>query len=193
MSKRRKGMGSVIQVRKLNGLGDLGDPKSGVGAALPVLLGGLAAGGTTIGIRHFMTPTTPGQMSVMNNAPWIGLGAGVIVGLGMWNMTSQPAGVGAIAGASVVALSMVIGEMAAKMRMASAGAGTAGVGAVVAYGPGQGNGMTSGVGAIVMEPHASRGYGAGQLGAVGSYGETVNLGAIRQQAFGTPGFQIGAN
>lgn len=184
MSKRQKGMGSVIQVRKLNGLGDLGDPKSGVGSALPVLLGGFAAAGTTIGIRQFMTPTTPGQMSVMNNAPWIGLGAGTLVGLGLWNMSSQPAGVAAIAGASVVALGMVFGEMAAKMRMQKAG--TAGVGAIVAYGPGQGDGM----GAIVMEPQASRGYGAGQLG---SYGETVNLGAIRQQAFGTTGFQIGAN
>jgi len=184
MSKhRRKGMGSVIQVRKLNGLGDLGDPKSGVGSALPVLLGGAAAGATTIGIRQFMTPTTPGQMTVMNNAPWIGLGAGALVGLGLWSMSSQPAGVAAMAGASVVALSMIFSEYAAKMRVAKTG--TAGFGAIVP--------QMNGTGAIVMEPHAGRGYGAGQLG---SYGETVNvgsLGAIRQQAFGTPGFQVGAN
>jgi hypothetical protein len=45
-----------------------------------------------------------------------------------------------------------------------------------------------GMGAIVMESQASRGNGAGPLG---SYGETVNLGAINPGAFGTPGFRFG--
>jgi hypothetical protein len=129
-------------------------------------------------------------MSVVDNAPWIGVGAGAIVGLAMWNMVSQPAGVGALTAALLVGGSMAISEMAAKSRLTAAApatTSTAGIGAVVPeYSAAP---RRSGVGAITMEAHASRGYGAG---ALGSYGESVNLGAVNLRAFGTPGAYMGA-
>jgi hypothetical protein len=160
-----------------------------MGAAMPVVLGGGVAALTTIGIRQYMTPTTPAQMGVVKNAPWWGMGAGSLVSLAMWNMTGRPAGVAALTAALTVGMGMVVAEMAAKMRMTNGNGGTAGVGAVVPEYSMAGAGR-GGMGAIVMEDHASRGYGAGPLG--GRYGETVNLGAVNTSAFGTPGFQLGA-
>lgn len=181
MAKKR-GTGSVIRVKRLSGVGALRNPNSAVGAAMPVVLGGGVAALTMIGIRQFMTPTSDTQMAIVKNAPWVGLGAGGLVSLAMWNMSSRAAGISGLAAASVVGLGVVIGEYAAKMRMAPA----AGVGAVVPeYSMA---GARRGTGAIVMEPHASRGYGAGPLG---SYGEEVNLGAINPKVFGTTGFNLG--
>lgn len=186
---RRRGVGSVIQVRKLSGLGHIGASSSGVGVALPIVLGGGTALLTTVGIRQFMTPTTSTGMSVMKNAPAIGLGAGAIVAAGLWNITSQPAGLGALASAVLVSGGLWLSEYAATLRLQTTASGTAGMGAVIAT-PTSGNGANgirgAGQGAIVLEPMAGRG-----TSGVGSYGETVNLGAINRSPFGTPGFQSG--
>lgn len=184
--KRRRGFGSVIQVKRLSGLGRLGAPSSGAGVALPVVFGGGTAALTTIGIRQFMTPTTPMQMSVVKNAPLVGIGAGALVGLIAWNMKSQPVGLGMIVSSVVVGGAMYLSEYAASLRLSTTAPSptTAGLGAVVAVSP-SGNGMNGRMGAVVLEPMAGRG--------VGSYGEVVNLGAINQKPFGTPGFQPGAN
>jgi hypothetical protein len=194
MAKRRRGMGSIIRVTPLSGggVGAVKRPHSFAGSAVPVLVGGTVAAATAVGIRYYMTPTTQTQMSVVDNAPWIGVGAGAIVGLAMWNMVSQPAGVGALTAALLVGGSMAVSEMAAKARLTAAvpvapATTTQGIGAVVPeYSAAP---RRSGVGAITMESHASRGYGAG---ALGSYGESVNLGAVNLRAFGTPGAYMGA-
>jgi hypothetical protein len=195
MAKRRRhGMGSIIRVTPLSGagVGAVKRPHSFAGSAVPVLVGGGVAAATAVGIRYYMTPTTPTQMSVVDNAPWIGVGAGALVSLAMWNMISQPAGVGALMSALLVGGSMVVSEAAAKARLTA-------VAAPVAATPTQGFGAVvpeysaaprrSGVGAIAMEPTASRGYGSG---ALGSYGEQVNLGNVNIRAFGTPGAYMGA-
>ena len=195
MAKRRhhrRGMGSIIRVTPLSGagMGAVKRPHSFAGSAVPVLVGGAVAAATAVGIRYYMTPVTQTQMSVVDNAPLIGIGAGGIVGLAMWNMVSQPAGVGALTAAVLVGGSMMLSEAAAKSRLSHAAAPstpTAGFGAVVPeYSAAP---RRSGVGAITMESHASRGYGAG---ALGSYGESVNLGAVNIRAFGTPGAYMGA-
>lgn len=189
---RRRGMGSIIRVTPLSGggVGAVKRPHSFAGSAVPVLVGGGVAAATAVGLRYYMTPTTQTQMSVVDNAPWIGVGAGAVVGLAMWNLVSQPAGIAAIMSGLLVGSSMAISEMAAKSRLAAAVPATttqAGIGAVVPeYSSAP---RRSGVGAITMESHASRGYGAG---ALGSYGETVNLGAVNIKAFGTPGAYMGA-
>jgi hypothetical protein len=172
------------------------------GAALPVAIGGGVAAMTTIGIRHYMKPETETQLNVVKQAPWIGIGAGTLVSLAMFNMASQPAGVAGMVAAALVGVTMLTSEAAAKARLDAAVAQTdmvgangaapvAGFGAVVPeYSSMRGLPARRGrgMGAIAMEPHASRGYGAGPLGA---YGETVNLGNINASVFGTPGFQLG--
>lgn len=195
-SRRRRGMGSVIRVRRVNGLGQLNNPSSTVGATVPVLLGGGVAALTTIGISQWMQPT-PENAAFMKNAPWLGLGVGILAALGLGAMTKKRAttamGVG---GAVITTLAFMLPSWMASMGspMASNG-GTAGrLGAVVPEYSMRGLGRR-GVGAIVMEPQASRGYGAGPLGrggrrGMGSYGEVVNLGQINPRAFGTPGFQL---
>jgi hypothetical protein len=185
----------VIRVRKLNGVGQLKNPNSATGAMLPVLIGGGVTALTTLGIRTMVEPTDDTNIMIRDNAPIIGVAVGGLAGLALWNMASQPAGVATIAAAGVVGLSLWALEYAAMAKAqaaANAAPATAGIGAVVPeYSmPQRGNG----VGAIVMEPQSSRGYGAGPLGRLSSYGETVNvagLGAVNAGAFGTPGFSLG--
>lgn len=198
---RRRGVGAAITVTRM---GSLSDPKSGAGAILPVLLGGGVTVAVTLGIRQMMEPSAvPGEDSnatIIENAPLLGGLAGLVVGGALFAMKMQPAGLAASAGAVVAALGMWGLEKAAEMKAAAMveaatlppAVGLPGIRGLRAVVPeysmrGLGGGG-QGLGAIVMEQQASRGYGAGPLG---SYGETVNLGAINPGAFGTPGFRFG--
>lgn len=192
-SRRRRGVGSVVRVSRF---GAISDPKSGAGATLPVLFGGGTAVAVTLGIRQ-MVEVDESTKTLVENAPLVGGLAGVVVGGVMFAMKMQPAGLAAMAGSAVAALGMWGLEYAARMKaeaMAEAAStavpGTNGLRAIVPEYSMRGLGAgRAGTGAIVMEPHARRGYGAGPLG--GAYGETVNLGAINPGAFGTPGFSFG--
>jgi len=200
------GTGSIIRVRKLKGLGQLDKPDSWMGASLPVVLGGGVAMATSVGIRHLITPTSEMQANMMRYAPWIGMGAGLLTA-GIFAATvSQPAGLAAAAAATGVAGAILAADWVTRRKLA-------------ANAPGETvDAMTPYIGAVVMEPHASRGYGAGPLGAyetymlsgqqqgtgaivpeysqtpgtagVGAYGDVVNLQGISPGAFGTPGFQV---
>lgn len=180
-SRKRRGTGSVIRVRRMRGLGQLNNPSSMTGSFWPPMIGGGAAAVTTIGIRQFVRPTTEWMQQLQEYAPWVGLAVGSLAAWGLGTMNKRATGWSAAAGAGAVTLGTVMMEMAAKANF-----GTDGLGAIV---PEYGN-----MGAIVMEPQASRGYGAGALGnragVGGDYGEVVNLGNINTSAFGTPGFQI---
>lgn len=189
MAKRRKhrrhrGTGSVLQVRKLSGLGAMRMPNSLMGSLLPVAIGGLVSGGTMIGIRSFMHPDTATKANVMEYAPWIGLAAGGITGLALWNMSSQAAGLLAVAAAGVLTLTTVVGEAVAKARMTTEVAKTSGMGAIVAE-----YGGRRGTGAILME-RAGTGRASHRLGDA-QRGANINLGKINTGAFGTPGFSVG--
>jgi len=174
--KHRRGVGSVLQVRQLSGLGAMRSPNTVMGALLPVAVGGVVAGGTMIGIRSFMHPDTSAKANVMEYAPWVGLGAGVIAGLALWNMSSQAAGLIAIGSAAVLTLATVTGEAVAKARMTSEVTKTAGFGAIVPeY-------QRMGTGAILMER-----VGTGDA----AQGARIQLGKINTGAFGTPGFSVG--
>lgn len=177
-------------------LGQLNKPSSIVGSYGPALIGGLATAGITIALR-MMQPKTEMQLRLMENAPWVGGAGGTVIALLVGMMSGRPAGYGVAAGSTVVTLAMSASEAMAKQRLAANG----GNGNAVA-------GLLGGhrTGAIVMEPQASRGYGAGPLGAivpeyantrglrgrpgVGAYGDTVNLANVNQGAFGTPGFNV---
>jgi len=181
-NRKRKAprLGSTIRIRRVKGLGQLNNPRSLTGAVGPTVLGAFATALTVYGLR-MMTPKTPGQMKAMEFAPWIGGLVGTVSAMLLGMMSGRPAAWGAGAGSAVVTLALAGSEAAAKMRMASGG-----------------------VGAIVMEPHASRGHGAGPLGAIvpeygssprtaglgglGAYGDQVTLKGVNAAAFGTPGF-----
>jgi len=181
----------MITVRKLSGagVGDIKNPNSVAGSTFPVIIGGGVTLAVTLGIRTMMAPTAA-NATVRQNAEWIGAGAGVLAGLALWSLTSQPGGAAAIATSILVGGAMWGLEYAAQKTAASAVATAQTSGVLGAIVPEYSMRGTRGVGAIVMEPTAGRGYGSGAVGRLGSYGETVNLGSINPNAFGTSGASL---
>lgn len=206
--KRRRGTGSVIAVKPLSGgLGKVGKPGSLLGSVVPGLAAGVVAGGSALLVEHMGKPSNgevPSDTMIMlaENSPWVGVGAGVLTGGLMWALFGAPAGLSAIAGAAAVGGSifgykmLMSSESTATTDPASGPTvpATAGLGryryrmrglrgpmgAIVPQL--QPSGM-NGLGAIVMEPKATRGLGDPR-------GETVSLGNVNPSAFGTPGFNF---
>jgi hypothetical protein len=181
-NKKRRGTGSVLQVRRLSGLGAMKSPNSIMGVLLPVGIGLVTAGGTMVGIRSFMHPDTQMKASLMDYAPWVGLAAGGVASLAVWNMQSQHAGLIALGTAAAVTLTTVAGEAVAKARLTAdaGGSGTQGLSAIVAEYQNR-----RGMGAVLME---RAGTSDAQRGAnINLHG----LGRINTGAFGTPGFIVG--
>ena len=207
MSKRRRrtsGTGSIIAVRQLSGagLGKVGNPGSALGAFLPPLVGGGLTGAAAVLIEHMGAPSADGTvpsemvMKLAENAPWVGVGAGLLGSLAVYAILGAPAALGAAAGTIGVAGSLV----ALKALQTTAPTATTepaapatkgglgryrrrmfrGVGAIVPQL------QPPGMGAIVMEQRAMNGLGYGG----DPRGETVSLGSVNPSAFGTPGFQI---
>lgn len=186
-TKRRRGTGSIITVRKA-GMGML---KGRAAHIVPPIIGGGVTGLTALGIRWWLTPDTEMKQNLYKFAWLYGAGAGLLSsGLlylagGRKKAAMGPA-LAAAASSLVVGLAgygydMYIERMAAN---AVAAAGTEGLGAIVFQ---KMNGMGSygedvslrgrrqlprGTGAIVPE------YGGG-MGAMRGIDTTV---------FGTPGF-----
>jgi hypothetical protein len=190
-SRKRRGMGSIISVRK----GSLG--QLGADAVAPPLLGGGAAALTTLALRYFVDPmqgTT--QQALVRWAPLFGLATGSIASLALYMMGGSRDGarnaMQGFLGAAVVAgfglgadfiLKEKGGSLVAAVTAtapAALPAGTEGFGAIVPEYSRQG------MGAIVMEP---TGPGGQRPGSIGSYGESVTLQGVNTGAFGTPGFQ----
>lgn len=192
-------MGSVISVRRMRGLGQLRSPGSPMGAVVPVVLGAGAAATTVIGLRHLMTPTTDAQMKIMEYAPWIGTGVGLLAALGMGYSVGRPAGLSTAAGTIAVTAAMMIGEWAARQRLRQVASGET-LEAMRRYGLGRtgaivpeysSDGMSGGtrapVGALVWDQAQRQ---PSNVGGVGAYGDVVNLGSINSSAFGEPGFRV---
>lgn len=198
MAKRkRKGVGQTITIRRMRGLGQLKNPRSFMGAALPPVLGGGLTGTAILATRYFAKPSegeTPRMLYKW--APLVGLGVGGAGSLAMYYLAGAPAAVSSFAASLAVSAMQLIHDYMLKDQLgefqlaqmsagAPAGNGTQGMGVVVPQRlMGAGNGMQG----IVMEPTAERDplrrYG---LGATG-YGEEVSLGSVNPRAFGTPGF-----
>lgn len=193
--KRRSGVGQTITIRRMRGLGQLNNPKSFMGAAVPPVLGGGVTSLAILATRYWAKPSegeTPKMM--FNMAPVIGIAAGGLSSLALYWVGGAPAAISSFATSLLVGASHMLHDMLFKDRMAefqiatlpSAGQvvsnGTEGFGVVV---PQRLMGA-GGVNGIVMEPTASRDplrtYG------LGSMGEEVSLGAVNPRAFGTPGF-----
>ncbi len=188
--RRRRGTGSVIRVRKLSGsgVGRITDPKSLAGTVVPIALGGIGAGMASVGLRQSIVPDTETKRWLVEYAPVAGIAGAGVLALLVRGIVGAPAAAMTFSAGAAVGLVMIANEMSAKAAMASANGAENAMGAIVPV-----YSRPQGMGAIVMEPQASRGYGAGALGGgrgVGSYGEVVNLGNINAKAFGTPGFKM---
>ena len=195
--KHRRGMGSIISIRR--GMGLL--PGGAIGEAIiPALAGGVIAGATFLGVRYFIDPAAGNtQRFVVRHAPWVGHAAGVVAALGLavlGGKRGMSAAVPAFVAATSVSLALfgsdqlfkrmggsialALSDTAATPAAGTAGYRRMGAGAIV---PEYSN---NGMGAIVMEPVGANGRRAG---TIGSYGETVSLNGINAGAFGTPGFK----
>lgn len=181
---RRRGMGSIITVRR--GMGQID-----MEGLLPVLVGGGLTALTGLGIRWFVDPAQGSTQSMMVKwAPLLGAAVGAVGSIALYFMGGTSAAVqsflsAATVGAFGVGSDMVLKEkggslLAAIVNTAPAGNGMTGFGAIVPeY-------SSPGMGAIAME---SVGAGGRRAGTIGSYGETVSLSGVNTGAFGTPGFQ----
>lgn len=207
--KRRRGTGNVISVKPLSGgLGKVGKPGSLLGAVVPGVVAGLAAGGGALLAEHMGKPRNgevPSDTMIMlaENSPYVGLGAGAVASALLWALAGASAGLSAAAGTAAVG-GTVLGmkylfssESTATTDPASGPTvpATAGLGryryrmrgmrtgAIVPQLQPPGMNGARGMGAIVMDPVATRGLGDPR-------GETVSLGNVNPSAFGTPGFSF---
>lgn len=187
VSKHRRGMGSIITVRR--GMGAISQSDW----LAPLIGGGLTAL-TALGIRYFVDPAQGNmQRTLVKWAPLFGHLVGSAASLGLYFITGSagPAVNSFVSATAVGVFGMAQDQLLltkgggvmmalASDAAASAPAGTAGFGAIVPeY-------SRPALGAIAME---SLGPDGQRAGSIGSYGETVSLNGINTSAFGTPGFQ----
>lgn len=193
--RRRKGVGQTITIRRMRGLGQLKNPRSFMGSALPPVLGGGITGLAVLATRYWAKPSegeTPKML--FKWAPLVGLAAGGLGSLALYWLGGAPAAISSFSTSLLVSSSHMLHDMFIKDRLgefaiahppapAPAVVDQNGFGVVVPQ-----RLMGAGTQGIVMEPTAERDplrrYG---LGATG-YGEEVSLGAVNPRAFGTPGF-----
>jgi hypothetical protein len=193
--RRMRGLGTMIRVRRLRGLGDLRNPNTTMGAALPATIGAGVVALVTIGLRYLMKPTTEMQMKAMEFAPYIGMGTGLATAIALGYTVSRSAGVSSASAAVGTGSAMLLAEYAAGQRLREVAAGEAvdamrpyGMGAIVPEYGTRGAPAHGPHGAIVMEPYASR--PVGNAGPVGNYGDVVNLSGINSDAFGSKAFTV---
>lgn len=193
--RRRRGMGSIIRVRRLNGLGFL---KGSTGPIMAPAIGGATAALTTLGVKYFVDPAKSELNDKLVRWSWlVGHGAGLLASgmiyfFGGRNRQARALAMGSAAGATVVGLGFAGLEQVKKMQLESAGlpASTAEAAATGATDPVTG---AQGFGAIVYQQLRGPGMGAivaePAMNGLGSYGETVSLRGVNTSVFGTPGFR----
>lgn len=199
--RRRRGVGQTITIRRMRGLGDLKNPKSFMGAALPPVLGGGLTALAVLATRYWAKPSevTDGSETPKMLFQWaglIGLAAGGLGSLALYYLGGAPAAISSFSSSVLVAATTMAHDMVVKDKLgdfqlafpptlvpSASQTGVPGFGVVVPQ-----RLMGSGTRGIVYEPTASRDpvqrYGLGNSG----YGEEVSLGAVNPRAFGTPGF-----
>lgn len=224
MAKRRRrhhrrhhrGMGSAISLR---GLGAVKSSRGIMNFVLPTAVGVLVPAAVIASARYFAKPSeSKTQESIYKNAPWLGLGAGLVSAGAMYVMSRGMAaplatGIAAtgVALTSFVHDQIVIGagndsflipNMATRRLEEEARTATPPPpppGGDAGAGAGAG---TNGLGSyFTQRPNGALGAAVPQLNGVvmsptngvgyAAYtgGETVNLGAVNSSAFGTPGFR----
>jgi hypothetical protein len=200
--KHHRGMGSAIS---LSGLGKVTSSRGLMSFVLPTAVGVLVPAATIAAARYWAQPSTgPTQAFIYKNAPWLGLGAGLVSAGALYMMSRGPAaplaaGIAAtgVALTSFVHDQIVVGDAREAYITSMARAGTAapdtanngtnGLGSYFTQRPngalGAAVAQLSEMNGVVMSPTSGVGY------AAYTGGETVNLGAVNSSAFGTPGFR----
>lgn len=193
--RRRRGMGSVIRVRRLNGLGFL---KGSTGPIMAPAIGGATAALTTLGVKYFVNPASSQLNDKLVRWSWlVGHGAGLLASgmiyfFGGRNRNARALAMGSAAGATVVGLSFFGLEQVKKMQAEAAGLPSSTAEAVATGATDETTGA-QGFGAIVYQQLRGPGMGAivaePGMNGLGSYGETVSLRGVNTSVFGTPGFR----
>lgn len=195
MARKRSGTG-LVTVRQIRGLGDLKNPKSFLGAALPPLLGGGVTGIALLATRHFAKPAeSETQRMLYRWAPLVGIGVGGLSSAALYWVGGAPAMISSAIASVTVGVSALVFDYLLKDRL-----GDQALAMAEAATPSPEAGATSGFGVVVpqriagvgtqgilMEPAASRDP-VNRYGLSGQYGEDVRLGSVNPSAFGTPGF-----
>ena len=194
-SKRRRGMGSAVVLR---GFGALDEATS---FGIASVVGVVVPAATLVAVRYFVDPAKgKTEEMVYRHAPWIGLGAGLIsaaaVGLTLGKpVTGVPTAVAALgvafAGFAQDKLLVAWDKGRVRAALALQPSTSPAAGATSGYYSMRSHGslgavvpeLTEGTGAIVMSPTDGLGYRP----YVG--GETINLGSVNSEAFGTPAFR----
>ena len=189
-----RGLGSAISLR---GLGKVKSSRGIMAFLLPTAVGVLVPAGVILAARYFSDPTKgETQHMIYKQAPWLGLAAGAVSAAALYLLGGGAAAAAAsgVAAAGVSAVAMGLDQVLVRDPVRKAWApNLAGLGDV----SGLGNYFTmrpngalgaavpqlSSTGAVVMSPTQGLGYGAY------SGGETVSLGSVNSEAFGTPGFR----
>ncbi len=205
--KRKRGTGSVISVKPLSGLGKVGKPGSVLGSVVPALVGVGVTGAAMLFLEHSAKPKD-GQLpndtilTLAEYSPIVGAGVGALAGAGLWAMSGAPAGITAISGAVAAGISLFGYQYLVKNESTLATdpatgptASTSGLGA---YRYRRRMLGVRGMGALVpqLQPPGMRGVGAivmeptATRGLGDPRGETVSLGNVNPSAFGTPGFSV---
>ena len=200
--KHHRGMGSAIS---LSGLGKVKSSRGLMSFVLPTAVGVLVPAATIAAARYWAQPSTgPTQAFIYKNAPWLGLGAGLVSAGALYMMSRGPAaplaaGIAAtgVALTSFVHDQIVVGDAREAYITSMAREGTAA--------PDTANNGTNGLGSyFTQRPNGALGAAVAQLSEMNGVvmsptngvgyaaytgGETVNLGAVNSSAFGTPGFR----
>ena len=200
--KHHRGMGSAIS---LSGLGKVKSSRGLMNFVLPTAVGVLVPAATIAAARYWAQPSTgPTQAFIYKNAPWLGLGAGLVSAGALYMMSRGPAaplaaGIAAtgVALTSFVHDQIVVGDAREAYITSMAREGTAA--------PDTANNGTNGLGSyFTQRPNGALGAAVAQLSEMNGVvmsptngvgyaaytgGETVNLGAVNSSAFGTPGFR----
>ncbi len=192
--RRRRGMGSVISVRR-KGMGAL---KGTTGAVVAPLLGGAVTALTTLGIRYYVKPDTETNISVLKYSWAIGHGAGLLASLGLYFLGDKSNRMALAASSATAATAVGLFAFASDMvpessRAAIAAAATGSAVESGAAAAAAANGAPPGgfgaivynqLGAVVPEYQGMNGLG----GDYGSYGQSVSLRGVDTRVFGSSPF-----
>jgi hypothetical protein len=207
-------MGSAISLR---GLGKVKSSRGIMSFVLPTAVGVLVPAAVIASARYFAKPAeSETQATIYKNAPWLGLGAGLVSAGALYFMSRGAAApLAATVAATGVALTsyvhdqIVIGSGNDSFLIPNMATRRAAEEARTATPPPPPPGGDAGAGAgtaglgsyFTQRPNGALGAAVPQLNGVvmsptnglgySAYtgGETVNLGAVNSSAFGTPGFR----
>lgn len=201
--RRRRGMGSVITVRRARGMGAL---KGTTGAVIAPLVGGAITALATLGVRQYVDPAQgETQRSAVKWAWLIGWGSGLVGSLALYFLGGSKEEKMRLAASSAVAATAVgLGfygydmvlegkaqDIVATLQMESGAAAAAAASSAAAS---QGSAQAGGMGAIVYQQlSGANGMGAivpeyGMNGLGSPFGQNISLRGVDPSVFGSSPF-----